>query len=348
MKRPAKQVMPELQKIRHFVMNIIYQSEGKKVKLPSLRTLSAEFGLGASTIKQEFDRLEREGYLVSRHGVGVFTNPKQYFFPETKLPLVGIKLYQGDAYFYDATLMKMIAELMSALSAFPCNVHMLTAGCTTVEELDVELRHSHIDALVTVSVEPELTAFAASRMPAVNIGYPCPETDSVVFRGEAAGRELAELLCGARRSPPGAPAQRLAQHRRLPAGAGKRRDVSAAPGAPVPSRRESSNRCCATTTMTASSPTRKTLHSFTNSSTAIVRTPFLGWSPSTTASTRISPTASIWPCRGRRPPGWPPPGWRSFSDAGKPDRRSNGFWNISYAATIAKAERKNSWEENSR
>ena len=201
MNRPAKQVMPELQKIRHFVMNIIYQSEGKKVKLPSLRTLSAEFGLGASTIKQEFDRLEREGYLVSRHGVGVFTNPKQYFFPETKLPLVGIKLYQGDAYFYDATLMKMIAELMSALSAFPCNVHMLTAGCTTVEELDVELRHSHIDALVTVSVEPELTAFAASRMPAVNIGYPCPETDSVVFRGEAAGRELAELLCGARRSP---------------------------------------------------------------------------------------------------------------------------------------------------
>ena len=97
--------------------------------------------------------------------------------------------------------MKMIAELMSALSTFPCNVHMLTAGCTTVEELDVELRHSHIDALVTVSVEPELTAFAASRMPAVNIGYPCPETDSVVFRGEAAGWELAELLCGARRSP---------------------------------------------------------------------------------------------------------------------------------------------------
>lgn len=59
---------------------------------------------------------------------GFSLNPKQYFFPETKLPLVGIKLYQGDAYFYDATLMKMIAELMSALSAFPCNVHMLTAA----------------------------------------------------------------------------------------------------------------------------------------------------------------------------------------------------------------------------
>lgn len=65
MKRPAKQVMPELQKIRHFVMNIIYQSRGEKSEaaLPAdpLRRIRS----GASTIKQEFDRLEREGYLVS-------------------------------------------------------------------------------------------------------------------------------------------------------------------------------------------------------------------------------------------------------------------------------------------
>ncbi len=188
--------MPELQKIRHFVMDIIYHSEGRKVKLPSLRTLSAEFGLGASTIKLEFDRLEREGYLTTRHGIGTFTNPKQYFFAENaKLPLIGIKLYRGDTFYYDVTLMKMIGELMSALTALPCNVHMMTAGCENVGEFDTELCHSHIDALLTVSVEPELVEYAARRMPTVNIGYPVAGVDNIVFRGEAAGRELAERLC---------------------------------------------------------------------------------------------------------------------------------------------------------
>lgn len=196
MKRPAAEVIPELQRIRHYIMDIIYHSEGRKVKLPSLRTLSEEFGLGISTIKLEFDKMEKEGYVSSRHGVGVFTNPTGYFFPGSDaLPLIGIKFNRGDAYYYDTTLMKMIAELMTALANYPCNVHMLTAGCTTVAEFAVELQHSHIDALITVSVEPELVDYAAKRMPTVNIGYPCPSVGSVVFRAGAAGRELAELLC---------------------------------------------------------------------------------------------------------------------------------------------------------
>lgn len=196
MKRPAAEVIPELQKIRHYIMSIIYQSEGRRVKLPSLRTLSAEFGLGISTIKLEFDKMEKEGYIASRHGVGVFTNPRSYFFPGSgALPLIGIKLSRGDAYYYDTTLMKMVAELMTALSQFPCNVHMLTAGCTSVAEFAVELQHSHIDALLTVFVDPELAGYAAGRIPTVNIGAPCPGVDSIVFRAGMAGRELAELLC---------------------------------------------------------------------------------------------------------------------------------------------------------
>ncbi len=196
MKRAANLVMLDIEKVRHYVMGVIYHSEGRQVKLPSLRELAAEFGLAVSTVKIAFDRMEKEGYITSRHGVGSFTNPRKFFFPcQRALPLIGVKMGRGDDFYFSVHALKDLAEFTAQCALFPCNVRLLTAGCTTEEEFEIELRNSHIDALLTWQVDPKLVAAGAQLLPTVNIGYECKAVPSVVFREDAAARALADELC---------------------------------------------------------------------------------------------------------------------------------------------------------
>lgn len=189
-------MMHDIETVRLYIMGIIYHSEGRQVKLPSLRELSAKFGLAVSTVKIAFDRMEEEGYVIARHGVGNFTNPKQYFFPNKRvMPLIGIKIARGDAFYYGDQIMKILAELTAQCSRIPCNIRLLTIGCDITEEFEVELQNSHIDALIAVGVNPKLVSFAAGQIPTVNIGAPCPDAPTVTPNGEAAAKALADELC---------------------------------------------------------------------------------------------------------------------------------------------------------
>ncbi len=196
MKRAANLVMRDIEKVRHYVMGVIYHSEGRQEKLPSLRELSAQFDLAVSTVKVAFDRMEKEGYITSRHGVGSFTNPRKFFFPRQRtLPLIGVKMGRGDDFYYTVQGLKALAEFTAQCALFPCNVRLLTAGCTAAEEFEIELRNSHIDVLLTWQVDPKLVAAGAKLFPTANIGCLCKGVPTVTFREDAAARELADELC---------------------------------------------------------------------------------------------------------------------------------------------------------
>ena len=88
MKRPAKQVMPELQKIRHFVMNIIYQSEGKKVKLHAVRRLHKAHDLAEGTCAGMIEH----GFAIALQGGYLLADVLQ---PEGKKPMDAASFYNG-------------------------------------------------------------------------------------------------------------------------------------------------------------------------------------------------------------------------------------------------------------
>ena len=46
-------------RIRYYVMNLIYRSSGKSVRVPSTRELSRRFGIARSTVQLAFEKLIR-------------------------------------------------------------------------------------------------------------------------------------------------------------------------------------------------------------------------------------------------------------------------------------------------
>lgn len=75
--------------IQHSSMVPIYEQVANRIKaevasgalkagdmLPSVRSLSAELGISALTVKKAYDRLEEEGVLVTVHGKGSFVSEK--------------------------------------------------------------------------------------------------------------------------------------------------------------------------------------------------------------------------------------------------------------------------------
>lgn len=53
--------------------------------LPSERTLMSDFGVSRATVRQALGALEREGWVVRRHGLGTFVNPRKVEQPIGRL-----------------------------------------------------------------------------------------------------------------------------------------------------------------------------------------------------------------------------------------------------------------------
>ena len=85
-------LMSQQMRIRYYVMNLIYRSSGKSVKVPSTRELSRRFGIARSTVQLAFEKMIQDGYLICRQGAATMTNPLSGFIlqPQTKIPLSGV------------------------------------------------------------------------------------------------------------------------------------------------------------------------------------------------------------------------------------------------------------------
>lgn len=66
-------MIPIYEQIVDQVKNQIIRGEiSENEALPSVRALSAELKISALTVKKSYDRLEKEGFVVTVHGKGTF------------------------------------------------------------------------------------------------------------------------------------------------------------------------------------------------------------------------------------------------------------------------------------
>ncbi len=174
-------IQSEIVRIRHHVMKMIYHSGSRSVKIPSIRTMAQELGVANSTVQLAFERMIADGYLISKRGIGTFTNPRAAFSPLSgrPLPLIGLKLSSGDMFFYASFGQRDIAVLMQEFLQHDCNVRFLTYGCNTAEEFRQEVESSGVDALICLQVKPEFVKAAAKVVPTVNIGVPLKGVESL-------------------------------------------------------------------------------------------------------------------------------------------------------------------------
>lgn len=69
--------VPIYEQIKETIINQILTNELKEEEmLPSIRTLAQDIRISVMTIKKAYDELEKEGYIITRHGKGSFVAPK--------------------------------------------------------------------------------------------------------------------------------------------------------------------------------------------------------------------------------------------------------------------------------
>ncbi len=197
MRKSTGSEISEVLKIRHFVMNIIYRSGGKSVMIPSSRTLAAQFGIARSTVQISLEKMSAQGFLIGKPGIGTFTNPRRSFIlqPDEFMPLTGIKVGNGDDFYYICTSWRMFSEAGNALVDSGCSIHPMQNASSTPETIPNEIRNAFLDGILFLGTPAPIVRKAAEILPAVSIDYtPVPGVNSAFFSDRTAAEELANRL----------------------------------------------------------------------------------------------------------------------------------------------------------
>lgn len=198
-KVPRKNNLTQQMRIRYYIMNLIYHSCGKSVPVPSTRELSKQFGIARSTIQLAFEKLLQEGYLICRQGAPTMTNPLCHFVlqPQTRNPLIGIKLYEGDAFYYGSNFWRSLSCIATELTERNYNIRLLMNATITEESIEQEIRESYLDGVILLHTTPVYARTAARmNLPCVMVDiHPHPDLPTVVLKSsESAVRQLSRKL----------------------------------------------------------------------------------------------------------------------------------------------------------
>ncbi len=72
-------------RIRHYVFDYLAQTTGSVTRIPSNRELAERFNVSQPTVVRALQELIKEGYLIHRPGVGLFSNPGRFDARESKI-----------------------------------------------------------------------------------------------------------------------------------------------------------------------------------------------------------------------------------------------------------------------
>ncbi len=192
-------------KIRFEIVNRLYQTPGRSVKIPSARELAARFHLSPSTVTLELQKLVREGYLIGKRGSGTYTNPdKVHFIPGAiSRKVVGILVADGKLLVYDAIDWAVQGWCGMALSpdvARPRFVTLLTASEKNMQE---ELISQNLSGLVWI--HPHWDYYGVIRklqkngLPTVAVKCNEPDIPSIDYSFFESGSKIAKIAAQEKR-----------------------------------------------------------------------------------------------------------------------------------------------------
>lgn len=144
--------------VRRYVMDLIYRNQGSSVRVPSYNVLSRELGMARSTAQLELKSLVDEGFLVTRAGIGTFTNPAVSFgnYGRGRNPLIALIFGDGKRMhhrYYDWMLQ---SHLGMAVTRRPATLMEVTLYSENEEALFEELRSIQCDAILWILPQKEL------------------------------------------------------------------------------------------------------------------------------------------------------------------------------------------------
>jgi DNA-binding LacI/PurR family transcriptional regulator len=136
-------------KVRHYILDLLYQHPGEAIKIPSSIKLAAMFGVARSTVTLVLKDLIRRGYLKGKKGVGTFACYSGFSFPDEKpTPMIGMILGDGKLYFHDAFTWRLPAYAGIELTRKNYSLRYLSLNGDSEGEVFEEIGQQRLDGLV--------------------------------------------------------------------------------------------------------------------------------------------------------------------------------------------------------
>ncbi len=189
----------ESEKIRSYIMGLIYRHNRQSVQVPSSTELAAEFRVARRTARIALEGLVKEGWLIGKRGLGTYTNPARRFTVQDEpVPLVGVIYGRGDNFFYDTPACLTITSLARAVAERGFNTRLFAQLEHDADEVLAELMNSRLDGLLWASdsfpPEEMLQKLKDSGVKIVTVDRRVPGIGSICFDKAAAWRQVAERL----------------------------------------------------------------------------------------------------------------------------------------------------------
>lgn len=102
--------LAEYQQIRKYMVDMILLAGDKPQRVASMRELARHFNVSSTTIQKAMKDLIRDGLLISRPGIGLFTNPN-YAWTDRRPPLIGLLPADGRQLYYNSYLWNVTAAI---------------------------------------------------------------------------------------------------------------------------------------------------------------------------------------------------------------------------------------------
>lgn len=200
----VKRELPEAEylKISNYIVDMIRHAGGESVLVPSSRKLAEQFNVAHITARKALDLLKKENYIVTKKGVGTFSNiPAASAVP---FRVVGLMVGSGRNLFHDYSGYFVSALAGLRLVKRHCRVREIQLhGIDSADRIESEIRSLHLDAMISVNPPHELNhmleKFAAEGLPLITV-FSSAQVRGYDFGHDAVSRELGRIFAAENRS----------------------------------------------------------------------------------------------------------------------------------------------------
>ena len=197
--------LAEYQQIRKYMVDMILLAGNKPQRVASMRELARHFNVSSTTIQKAMKDLIRDGLLVSRPGIGLFTNPN-CAWTDTRPPLIGLLPADGRQLYYNSYLWNVTSAIGDEIVDRDRLLHLINLffpNKTIWESFELY----PLAGLIWVSPDSSSSNadefIAGIDVPIVQVGgRPHPNRSSVLLDYEREGYEVGRLLLAEGRTEP--------------------------------------------------------------------------------------------------------------------------------------------------
>ena len=169
---PKNQVKKfEYQRIRNYVINMVFRAGNESLLLPSARDLQRRFKVAIATVTKALNTLHADGYTIVRRGIGTFTNPQRQGYG-VPMRVVGYLINRGQELLNDYSNWNTIALAGLELTKNDCVLRELHFDETVSGQRIIDmLSPMGLDGIIYSGNNPEiltaLSLFAEDGLPVV-------------------------------------------------------------------------------------------------------------------------------------------------------------------------------------